>query len=679
MPWRQLPRFDTAVQALGLRSEGQRPRQFFAPHIANPVARYGLAVAVAVAGCALRVVADPFLGNSGPFVFGYLAAVFSAWMGGFGPGLLTTLLSAGLSIYLFAIGDRHVLASPQWVLCGVYVVTGALVSLFTEALRAERAYADGVVRERSRAFRELNAQTMRLEALVANIPGVVWETRGSVERPFERTVFVSESVERLTGFPAKGWLAIPDFWLIASHPDDGQMLIDAARVALRTGEGGQRLHRWVTLDGATVWVETFYAPYGEGTDAPAGLRGVTMDVTARREAELARDGLFEQARAAHERADEAARSKDRFLATLSHELRNPLNAISTWTHLLQNQEPDEREVERGLQAIASSTQALTQLVDDLLDLARMGAGKLQINLAPVTLAELVESACESVTPAATSKGVELDCEVGNLPPLLLDAQRIRQVVWNLLSNAVKFTPRGGRVELRVHAEGSRVLIAVKDTGVGIEPAFLSQVFAPFRQSDNSTARRYQGLGLGLTIARELVELHGGTVKAASPGLGLGATFTVSLPVAATLPVTAAAPSPRAQELAGRRIVVVDDEPAGRAALISLLRLHGARVEGADSAPAGFDLCVVFRPEVVLTDIEMPNEDGYSLAERLRRDGDGLATVPVVAVTGFASPQDRERALRAGFSEHLAKPVEPGRLLDLLVRLVGTSRDDRPPL
>jgi signal transduction histidine kinase/ActR/RegA family two-component response regulator len=397
-------------------------------------------------------------------------------------------------------------------------------------------------------------------------------------------------------------------------------------------------------------------------------------VRAERERELSREELaraLEREREARAHAEAASRAKDQFLATLSHELRTPLNAILGWAGLLREAADPER-VARGLAVVERNGRALAQLVSDLLDMSRLAAGDMEVVREDVDLLSAVDEAVESVRPAARAKGVSLTRAAGpELPRVHGDRARLRQVAWNLLSNAVKFTPSGGAIDVRLGIEEGRAVLEVADTGIGMTPEVLSAVFDPFVQADASPARRHGGLGLGLAICRELVELHGGTIGADSEGPGRGTTFRVSLPAAPRVAPVAPGPAGSRPDLRGARVLVVDDEDDSRDLLLQLLASWGAQPTGAASAREALEAIARERPDLVVSDIAMPGEDGLAFIRDLRRSEAKSAErrVPVAALTAFARADDRDRTLAAGFDAHLAKPVEPAALLATMLALL----------
>jgi len=394
-----------------------------------------------------------------------------------------------------------------------------------------------------------------------------------------------------------------------------------------------------------------------------------LRVQTEREALLTREKVLRAA------AEELSRLKDEFLATMSHELRTPLNAIFGWITLLRTRRLDHATEERALETIERNARTQKRLIEDLLDVSRIITGKVTLELTVVDPRRVIEASIETMLPAAEAKGIalipHLDTAVGALRG---DVARLQQVVCNLLSNAIKFTPMAGRVEIMLGRRGEHAEIVVSDSGQGIKPEFLPHVFDRFRQEDGSISRRHGGLGLGLSIVRHLVELHGGTVAAASEGEGRGAAFTIRVPVRPTVAgALEQAPGnpPRAARLAGLHVLVVDDDPSARELIASILQAFGARVSLAASGPAALTLLFERRPHVLLADLGMPEMDGYALIEQVRALDPHLGgRIPAVAVTAYASPQDRLRALHAGYQNHVAKPVEPEELAAVITSLAG---------
>jgi signal transduction histidine kinase/FixJ family two-component response regulator len=453
-------------------------------------------------------------------------------------------------------------------------------------------------------------------------------------------------------------------------------------------------------DGEYRWILDHGVPRFSPGGVFLGYIGSCIDITEHKRADAEREQLaWEQA--ARAAAEAANRSKDEFLAMVSHELRSPLNAVLGYTRMLRSSQVDRNLINKVTAIVERCVKAQLQIIEDLLDSARIVTGKLRIDLGPVDLAPTLEAALEMVRPAAEAKGVTLVADYESLLEQTLgDPARLQQVVWNLLSNAVKFTPEGGRVELRMEGAADNVLITVSDTGKGIEPEFLPFVFDRFRQADPSSARRYGGLGLGLSLVKHLVELHGGTITAASEGVGRGATFTVTLPrrqpefIMPSIP--AVAPREARTEdfiwmdhglsLEGVSALVVDDQEDARELLVQTLSGYGAQVTAASSVaealaflsnpPGGR------RPDVLILDIAMPDEDGYTALKKVRAlesAQDATADrIPAIALTACGRSEDRLRALQAGFQMHVAKPVEPAELAVIIASLTTGRAGERKP-
>jgi signal transduction histidine kinase/CheY-like chemotaxis protein len=390
---------------------------------------------------------------------------------------------------------------------------------------------------------------------------------------------------------------------------------------------------------------------------------------AMREHLAERKALLDEARRAHAAAERANRAKDEFLAMLSHELRSPLQGIRGWVAIMRRDAISDAQRTRALDTIDRIVNAQSQLVNDLLDVSRVAAGKLEIERGVISLGGIVCATVDEALPTAEAKGVILSCAVNEVGAVRGDAERLRQVFANLLSNALKFTPPGGRIAVTCVAAGEHAVVTVSDTGKGITADFLPHVFDRFTQADTSATRRHGGLGLGLAIARHLVALHGGSIAAQSAGEGQGAAFTVRLPL------LSGADAPRHVDIAngksrgdlrGIRVLLVDDDPDALEALRIALDQSGAEVAVASSATLAFAAFSAVRPDVLVSDISMPGEDGYSLLARIRAaEARSSSRTPAIALSGFASPEDRDRTAAAGFQAHVAKPVDPDALISLL--------------
>ena len=374
-----------------------------------------------------------------------------------------------------------------------------------------------------------------------------------------------------------------------------------------------------------------------------------------------RAAAVERAETARQVAEEANHLKDEFLATASHELRTPLNAIVGWVHVLQTGAlSDETQRRQAVNAIDRNAKVQTRLIEDLLDVSRMIKGRVSLTVAPLDLRSVVDAAVETVRPAAGAKEIAIDVAgADDVLPVIGDEHRLQQVVWNLLANALKYTPRGGRVEVAARTDGDWVIVAVTDNGEGINPEFLPHVFEPFRQGSSSTMR--SGLGLGLAIVRRLVELHGGRISVESGGVGQGARFTLALPHAQRSAATGdigPTPEPHFHHL---HVLVAEDDADSAAALTAILKLHGCETQTATTASECLRITGEWPIDVLLCDVALPDDDGYGLLRRLRRLPAG-ERIPAIALTAYGRPEDRAKALEAGFRAHLSKPLDPERLL-----------------
>ena len=434
----------------------------------------------------------------------------------------------------------------------------------------------------------------------------------------------------------------------------------------------------VRKSGERIDVSLTVSPVKDARGRIIGASKIARDVSDRKRAETERTKLLQTVQQAREEAEELNRSKDQFLAVLSHELRTPLNAIFGWARMLQSAAMDEATSRRAIDAILRNATAQVQLVEDLLDVSRIITGKMRLDVQWLDLKSVIESALDAVQPAASAKGLKIETVLDpNAGPVVGAADRLRQVVWNLLMNAIKFTPRDGRVQVHLRKLKSHVEIVVSDSGEGIQPEILPFIFDRFRQGDSTTTRPHGGLGLGLALVRHLVDLHGGRVRAASEGPGRGATFVVELPVAilgpeagTTLETSAAM---GALPLQNVRVLLVDDDADGLDLTTVMLTNSGAQVKTAVSVAAALDILESWPADVLVSDIEMPGEDGYELLRRIRaKERGGRTRLPALALTAYGRPEDRRRTLAAGYNLHLAKPIDPSELVLAVANLVGRT-------
>ncbi|MBB4591381.1 PAS domain S-box-containing protein [Xanthomonas arboricola] len=526
------------------------------------------------------------------------------------------------------------------------------------------------ITERKRVERELAESEARFSALADGLPMPVWvlDAQGVVR-------FVNSAYGEFFGLDISSGTV--SAWSELLHPDDLPIFQFELSAALEEQHGLRALVRARRHDGQWRWIEMTATPRYSADGRFIGLAGSSPDVTEQREIELAREQLLESERSARNEAESMARLKDEFLATLSHELRTPLTTILGWSELLLQRVEEGHPNFKGLSVIASSARAQKRLISDMLDLSSMLLGKVQLEVESLDLAEQVREALNTQELAAEGKDQVLELHVPPTPCLVLgDATRLQQVLWNLLSNAIKFTPAHGRIDVTIERDDGHLLVAVRDSGDGIAAEFLPHLFGRFRQADGTTTRQHGGLGLGLAIVQQLVEMHGGQVGATSGGRGKGATFTVRLPE--HVPDQAKRPRRElrrrlmseqiveARALNGLRLLAVEDQPDMLDYLRRLLEEQGAEVVTAGSATdalALIDHRGHARFDVMLTDIGMPGMDGYGLI-RTVRDNLGLDAnaLPAVAVTALARDDDRKRALESGFQEHLAKPYSVAQLV-----------------
>ena len=456
---------------------------------------------------------------------------------------------------------------------------------------------------------------------------------------------------------------------------------------LRRGLSAERLETVrITKDGRRIPVSLTVSPLKDSDGNVIGVSKLIQDITDRQRIEEQRQQLLVRERSLRTQAESAGRMKDEFLATVSHELRTPLNAILGWATTLNRTQLDDLTERRGMEAIERNARAQAQLIEDLLDVSRIISGKMRLDVKPVVLTPIVEAAIDAVRPAADAKSIRLEMVINpDANHLRADEGRLQQIIWNLLSNSIKFTPAGGFVQVKIKRTPMMAEITVSDTGEGIEPEFLPFVFDRFQQADSSVTRRHGGLGLGLAITRHLVEMHGGTVEAQSEGEGHGATFTVKLPMQAVTSLVALTDSQRDSQttdgadgrpnLAGVRILAVDDSRDTRELITVVLETCGANVTTASLVREALDVFAGWKPDVLICDIGMPDEDGYALIKTIRDlPPEQGGKVPAIALTGYVRVEDRIRALEAGYQMFAPKPIEAGELCTIVATLVRCGDD-----
>jgi PAS domain S-box-containing protein len=535
----------------------------------------------------------------------------------------------------------------------------------------------GVVVGASKIARDISERmtatlaTRRLEAVVeSSDDAIVTKTLDSVITSW------NPAAERMFGYSEAEAIGKSVRMLIPADLQDEE---DGVLAKIRAGE---RVHHYETTrlrkDGSLVAISLTVSPIRDGNGRVVGASKIARDITERSRLSAENLRLYGE-------AQEANRVKDEFLAVLSHELRTPLNAILGYSRLLRGNLLPADQVTRGLETLERNARWLTQIVDDVLDVSRIVSGKIRLDVQAVDLSAVINNAVATAQPAADAKGVRIHAVIDpRTGPVWGDPDRLQQVVWNLMSNAVKFTPKGGRVQVRLERVNSHIEIVVNDTGTGISEAFLPMVFERFRQADSGPTRKSGGLGLGLAIVRHIVEMHGGTVHAASPGEGQGATFSVALPLMIVQPpLTPKREHPVAErrdpltgvgDLTGTHVLAIDDEADALGLLRDVLELAGATVTTASSASAALATLESIKPDAILADIGMPEMDGHDLIKAIRALPDpAVRNTPAVALTAFARSEDRTKALVSGFEMHLAKPVDPGELVASIATLVRRAR------
>jgi PAS domain S-box-containing protein len=534
--------------------------------------------------------------------------------------------------------------------------------------------SEEALRVSNRRFRQMADSAPVLIWISDNAKARIWFNQGWLE-------FTGRPIEQELGFG----------WTQNVHEDDLAQCLQTYAEGFDTRKSFRSEYRIRAADGQARWIIEQASPLFEGADgAFSGYIGSCVDITESKKIQADREETLKVERAAREEAERVGRVKDEFLATVSHELRTPLNAILGWATLLRRLTPGSEDHGRGLETIERNARVQGQIIADLLDMSRIISGKVQLDVQSIDINDAINAALDAVKLSVDAKKlrlrVTLDARAGRLRG---DPGRLQQVFWNLLTNAVKFTPSGGRIDVISERVNSHVEVSVEDSGVGIKPEFLAFVFDRFRQADSSTTRRHGGLGLGLSIVKHLVELHGGSVRVKSPGESKGSTFVVALPISVIRAEEAGTKEDHAAfsavdvstielpSLEGVRALVVDDQPDARILICRLIEECGGRCSLAENGAEALKIVEQENVNILISDIGMPDFDGYQLIKKVRAVQNERRNLPAIALTAYARNDDRQRALLAGFQMHLSKPVEPRELIAGIASLLHLPAQPRP--
>jgi PAS domain S-box-containing protein len=613
----------------------------------------------------------------------FLAAVMvSSWYGGLGAGLFATTLAAILCASFFVPTLNPSSVSPDGIVGLLqFILVASVIIFFTGVLRSTQRQAELNAREAQRNYDRLLQSEERYQLLVEGLTNYA--------------VFMLDRNGRITSWNvgAESILGYTEVEIIGRSfaliftPEAIEQGIPERALTDAVTQGMSKDDRWhVRKDGTWFWANGVVTPLRDEKGNLRGFAKILQDLTDRKRAEEEREELLRREQAARASAEAASRTKDDFLAVVSHELRTPMTAIVGWAGMLRTGMLDEANAALAMETIERNANSQMQLIEDLLDISRIVRGEISLNFSRVDLIEAIASAIEVVQPTADVKKIHLArTEAISSPSILVkgDCDRLQQVVLNLLSNAIKFTPEGGRVEVHLSVLNSseqetttrHAQIQVSDTGIGISAEFLPHVFDRFRQADSTSARANKGLGLGLAISRHLVKLHGGAIEVTSPGVGQGATFTVKLPLlegAQRIEPTEESVSIEEESttsLTGLRVLVVDDDADARQWISTVLKESGAEVIAVGSVSEALEALELQRPDVLVSDIGMPGEDGYALIRKIRELKPKMGgRIPAVALTAYARAEDYQKAIAEGFQLHVAKPLKADELIAVVAGL-----------
>jgi PAS domain S-box-containing protein len=530
--------------------------------------------------------------------------------------------------------------------------------------------------ENLRILDELRHREAKFDSLILATATTYWSTNAEGELIDDVPMWDKLTGQTTSEMQNLGWQEV-------IHPDDVEATTQKWLTALKEKNLYETEYRLKMKSGEYRYFLSRALPVLDVNGDVREWVGVNVDIENQKnsdfklvEAAIEREDLLRREQLARKEAEEANRLKDDFLATLSHELRTPLTAILGWVKMLRAGQLDESDIPHALETIERNTEIQNQLIEDLLDVSRIIAGKILLEIRPVQMSTIIETALTSILPTAQVKGVQVISHIqANSSKISVDPRRIQQILWNLLSNAVKFTPQGGQINVSLSEQDNWLEISIKDNGIGIENEILTKIFERFRQADTTKTRRHSGLGLGLAIVRHLTEAHGGTIEATSEGEGLGSTFTLRLPTfpqekasikTAELPKIKAVSKLR---LDGIRLLVVDDDNDNRDLLKTLLSHFGAIVTVASSAAEAMNLLIDSPPDILISDIGMPDEDGFEFMTKVRKlSKEKGGSVPAIALTAFAKIEDRDKALSVGFQRHIAKPIDPTAFVNIIAEM-----------
>lgn len=663
----------------------------------SPVPRYCIAIAAACIAAVLSRIARNYGAVESEHGILVTAIAVAGWYGGRGPAGLATVLALLISGGFFTSPVDFLVGT--WARSGLslllLLIEGALLSWISSGGGGVKGPAGPVADADSAAewSADLAADSPATSSSASLSVGPVIDYQRIVDGvkgcailsvdPSGRVASWTDAGERMTGFANEEIIGMPLSLLDVDVVNSGDAFRQAMQVARDSGNGTSLQRRCVRKDGTEFWADVVIGTIlNDGGDL-SGFTVVLRDITARKEEEALLEKRSRQ-------LIEASRLKDEFLATVSHELRTPLNSILGWAQLFRAGKLDESGQAHALQTIEQSAKTQARLIEDLLDVSRIITGKMRLDVHSVQMTDVIEAAVETVRPAAEAKNISIQLMLEPAGCTVFgDPNRLQQIVWNVLSNAIKFTPPDGVVQVTLRRKESSVQVLVKDNGAGIDPEFLPQMFDAFRQADSSSTRSHKGLGLGLTIVRRLIELHGGTVRGESGGAGGGTIIEMTLPVATTPkssaaistiePVVKPLQDPPISQTSlmtqqSLRVVVVDDDPEARELIATVLSQSGIEADVVGSAAEGLSAIERVKPDVVVSDIEMPVEDGYMFIHEVRAlDAEHGGRTPAVALTAYTRAEDRRRTLAAGFQMHLGKPIEAEELVNAIMMLAGQRR------